>query len=107
VKRARRGDGSDETSEEEEDNLFSSTGGILAETRLRKQRTKIIQQGTLAIERLRDANQAIQTQEGGSGAIKTLAFHPSDKIPVLCVGSADRRVRLFNVSNIPYFQCIC
>ncbi|CAK5268602.1 unnamed protein product [Mycena citricolor] len=71
--------------------LFSSTVGILAS------RTKkgTLATGTLSIERLRDANQA----GSDSGEIKTLSFHPSAKIPLLCVGSADRRIRLFNIDG--------
>lgn len=69
--------------------LLSSTGGILDTTT----RSKTLTQGTLAIERLRDANQAAQSE----GEIKAVQFHPSPQIPVLMTASADRRVRLFNV----------
>lgn len=73
------------------DDLLSSTSGILAS----RSKKVALPSGTLSIERLRDANQA--SSGSGNGEIKTLTFHPSAKVPVLCVGSADRRVRLFNV----------
>lgn len=87
-------DGEDADVEE----LLSSTGGILASSQ-RKSRTTVLPAGTLSIERLRDANQA--AQGSASGEVKVVAFHPSDRVPVLCVGTADRRIRLFNVSNGP------
>ncbi|KAF7298031.1 Methyltransf-2 domain-containing protein [Mycena chlorophos] len=73
------------------DQLLSSTSGILA---ARSSKTTL-SSGELAIERLRDANQA----SAGHGEVKCLAFHPSPSVPVLCVGSADRRIRLFNVDG--------
>lgn len=76
------------------DELLSSTSGILAS----RSKKVALASGTLSIERLRDANQA--SSGSGSGEIKSLAFHPSAKVPVLCVGSADRRIRLFNVCPI-------
>jgi U3 small nucleolar RNA-associated protein 18 len=80
-----------EANDAEINDLFSSTGGIL----LSRSKNVSLPSVTLSIERLRDANQA--SSGSGSGEIKSLAFHPSPKVPVLCVGSADRRVRLFNV----------
>ncbi|KAJ7454836.1 WD40-repeat-containing domain protein [Mycena latifolia] len=74
------------------DELLSSTSGILS-----RSKTVALPSGTLSIERLRDANQA--SSGSGSGEVKSLAFHPSAKVPVLCVGSADRRVRLFNIDG--------
>jgi len=82
--------------------LLSSTTGILAVREKKRGGTVVLPAGTLAIERLRDANQA--AQGSGSGEVKVVAFHPSDKIPVLCVGTADRRVRLFNVSILRSFE---
>ena len=82
--------------------LLSSTTGILAVREKMRGGTAVLPAGTLAIERLRDANQA--AQGSGSGEVKVVAFHPSDKIPVLCVGTADRRVRLFNVSILWSFE---
>ena len=58
----------------------------------------MIPHGTLAIERVRDANQSVQGS--GSGEVRVLAFHPKPSVPVLCVATSDRRVRLFNVSYI-------
>ncbi|KAJ6612263.1 WD40-repeat-containing domain protein [Mycena sp. CBHHK59/15] len=78
------------------DELLSSTSGLLA-PRSRISRTAVLASGSLSIERLRDANQA--SAGSGTGEIKSLAFHPSARVPVLCVGSADRRVRLFNVDG--------
>lgn len=76
--------------------LLSSTAGILAPSQRKTRAGVVLPSGTLTIERLRDANQA--AQGSGSGEVKVVAFHPSDKVPVLCVGTADRRIRLFNVS---------
>ena len=79
--------------------LLSSTSGILAPSGRKSRVSPVLPSGTLSIERLRDANQAVQAS--GGGEIKVVAFHPSQQVPVLCVGSADRRVRLFNVSILP------
>jgi U3 small nucleolar RNA-associated protein 18 len=68
--------------------LFKSTNGI---TRVHKKGT--LPQGTLAIERLRDANQAAASE----GEVKVVRFHPSPQVPVLLTAGADRRARLFNV----------
>ena len=89
---------------EEEDgkgigDLLSSTSGILGEGKQRRKNV-VLPQGTLAIERVRDANQSVQGS--GSGDVRVLAFHPKPAVPVLCVATADRRIRLFNVS-LPYF----
>ncbi|KAJ7086042.1 WD40-repeat-containing domain protein [Mycena belliarum] len=75
------------------DELLSSTSAILAS----RSKKVALPSGILSIERLRDANQA--SSKSGNGEIKSLAFHPSAKVPVLCVGSADRRVRLFNIDG--------
>ncbi|KAF7330359.1 Methyltransf-2 domain-containing protein [Mycena venus] len=75
------------------DELLSSTSGILAS----RSKKVTLPSGTLSIERLRDANQAASGSR--CGEIKSLAFHPSAKVPVLSVGSADRRVRLFNIDG--------
>ncbi|KAK7032907.1 Methyltransf-2 domain-containing protein [Favolaschia claudopus] len=75
------------------DGLLSSTSALLAS----RPRKFTLPSGTVSIERLRDANQAVA--ESGCGEIKSLAFHPSAQVPVLCVGSADRRIRLFNVDG--------
>lgn len=84
---------------DEEDNvvesLLSSTTGILAEKPPKGRKHVVIPQGALSIERVRDANHSVQGS--GSGEVKVLTFHPKPSVPVLCVATADRRVRLFNV----------
>jgi U3 small nucleolar RNA-associated protein 18 len=70
------------------DTLVTSSGGILD----RKRRTRL-DPGVLAIERLRDANQAAQAE----GEVTALQFHPSPQVSMLLVASSDRRIRLFNV----------
>jgi U3 small nucleolar RNA-associated protein 18 len=70
------------------DTLVTSSGGILD----RKIRTRL-DPGVLAIERLRDANQAAQTE----GEVTALQFHPSPQVSMLLVSGSDRRIRLFNV----------
>ena len=75
-------------SDDEGEEMFASTAGILGGAprgRLAKE--------TLAIERLRDANHAAPAE----GAVKTVRFHPSPNVPLLMAASADRRVRLFTV----------
>ncbi|GLB36797.1 putative WD40 repeat-like protein [Lyophyllum shimeji] len=74
--------------------LLASTEGIVMK---RQRRNAVLPAGTLELERLRDANLAAQAS--GCGEVKVVAFHPSERVPVLCVGSADRRVRLFNVDG--------
>lgn len=82
----------DEKMQEDEDlnDLLGDTSGILGP------RPKKLASGTLAIERLRDANLAAPSE----GAIKAVQFHPSTQIPVLLTASEDRRLRFFNV-------CLC
>lgn len=75
------------------DDLLNSTSGIL---QARDTRSRVLPQGTLAVERLRDANQAAKCE----GAVHSVRFHPSPAIPVLLVAGADRRARIFNVSFI-------
>jgi len=67
----------------------------------KKRGAVVIPSGTLAIERVCDANQSVQ--DSGSGEVRVLAFHPKPDVPVLCVATAGRRVRLFNVSVSPFF----
>jgi U3 small nucleolar RNA-associated protein 18 len=64
----------------------------------KKRGAVVIPSGTLSIERVRDANQS--AQNSGSGEVRVLGFHPKPDVPVLCVATADRRVRLFNVSSL-------
>lgn len=93
AKRRRSSSSGSEVEDQDEDSvhdLFNSTTGILG-TLIR---SRTLPKGTLAIERLRDANQAAQSE----GEVKTVRFHPSPQVPVLMTASADRRVRLFNVS---------
>ena len=87
-----------ETEEEQENvnDITSSTAGIL-KTKTKK-RAVVVPSGTLSIERIRDANQSVQNS--GSGDVRVLSFHPKPDVPVLCVATADRRIRLFNVSSI-------
>ncbi|KAK7056381.1 U3 snoRNP protein [Paramarasmius palmivorus] len=73
--------------------LLSSSSGVL---RFKKSK-RVLQAGTIDIARLRDANQ--DAQQAACGDIKSLAFHPSPMVPVLAVGSKDRRVRLYNVDG--------
>jgi U3 small nucleolar RNA-associated protein 18 len=80
--------------------LLSSTTGILGVENRKGRKNVVLPQGTLAIERVRDANQSVQGS--GSTDVRVLAFHPKPAVPVLCVATADRRIRLFNVS-LPYF----
>lgn len=88
-KRRRSAASSDEESLLDDDmpNLLASTGGILGP------RPKTLPQGTLSIERLRDANLSARSE----GAIKAVQFHPSTQVPVMLTASEDRRLRLFNV----------
>ncbi|TDL22343.1 WD40 repeat-like protein [Rickenella mellea] len=85
---------------EDMETLLASSGGIVAE----RKGGKLLAKGTLAIERLRDANQSARAE----GDIKALAFHPSPKVPVLMVASGDRRLKLFNVDGHtnPHLQTI-
>jgi U3 small nucleolar RNA-associated protein 18 len=70
------------------DTLLTSSGGILG-----RQRRAHLESGVLAIERLRDANQAAQAE----GEVTATQFHPSSQVSMLLVASSDRRIRLFNV----------
>jgi U3 small nucleolar RNA-associated protein 18 len=93
------GTGEDEEEEENVNDIITSTAGILNDkTKMKKRGAVVIPSGTLSIERVRDANQSVQ--DTGSGEIRVLGFHPKPDVPVLCVATADRRVRLFNVSFI-------
>ncbi|PPQ68341.1 hypothetical protein CVT25_007590 [Psilocybe cyanescens] len=77
--------------------LLSSTTGVLAERKKKGKKPVVLPQGTLVIERVRDANQSVQSS--GSGEVRMLAFHPKPAVPVLCVATADRRIRLFNIDG--------
>ncbi|CAA7266393.1 unnamed protein product [Cyclocybe aegerita] len=77
--------------------LLTSTTGILVEAKKRARQNVVLPQGTLGIERVRDANQSVQSSS--SGDVRVLAFHPKPAVPVLCVATADRRIRLFNIDG--------
>ena len=70
------------------DALLTSSGGILGP----RSRTRL-DSGVLAVERLRDANQAAPAE----GEVTASQFHPSPQVSMLLVTSSDRRIRLFNV----------
>lgn len=95
-KRRRPSRSSDEESllEDNLPELLTSTAGIIGP------KSKTLPQGTLAIERLRDANLSAPSE----GAIKAVQFHPSAQVPVMLTASEDRRLRLFNVSTL--IQCV-
>ena len=72
------------------DALLAGTGSVLA-----GRRAKVLPHGTIAIERLRDANLSAKAE----GEIKVVQFHPSPQVPVLLTASSDRRLRLYNVRD--------
>ncbi|KAJ3565861.1 hypothetical protein NP233_g7370 [Leucocoprinus birnbaumii] len=94
---AQDSDGAEDVFAEEKRNLFTSTTGILKAVERRRKGAVVLPSGTLSIERLRDVN--LSTQGSASGEVKVAAFHPSDRVPILCVGTSDRRVRLYNVDG--------
>lgn len=69
--------------------ILSATDAVLDS----KGKNKRLESGTLAIERLRDANQAA----AADGSVKSVHFHPSPTVPVLLAASSDRMARMFNV----------
>ncbi|KAF9269142.1 WD40 repeat-like protein [Marasmius fiardii PR-910] len=92
------GDGHDLQEDQEDDqtdiqHLLTSTSGVLHPKKVKR----ALQRGTIDIARLRDANQ--DAQDAACGDIKSLAFHPSLMVPVLAVGSKDRRVRLYTIDG--------
>ena len=99
----RRSSLSDETSSDDgveddqgdSDPLLTSTGGILG-----RPKSGTLSQGTLSIERLRDANISARSE----GAVKAVQFHP--KLPVLLAAGEDRRLKLFNVSLFAVFLVV-
>ncbi|KAJ7590580.1 WD40-repeat-containing domain protein [Mycena floridula] len=93
-KKSKQAEGEEEADGEDVvKSLLNSTSGIISRSKSRA----VLAAGTISMERLRDANQS--TQGSGSGEIKCLAFHPSPQVPVLCVGTSDRRVRLYNIDG--------
>jgi U3 small nucleolar RNA-associated protein 18 len=89
----------DDAEENDVAGLISSTTGILGAAK----KSSVLAQGTLRIERLRDANQSA----GADGSIKTVQFHPSPHVPVLLTASSDRRLSLFNVRVILLIFTAC
>ncbi|KAF5347039.1 hypothetical protein D9758_011627 [Tetrapyrgos nigripes] len=94
------GDGEEDHVEDEDvdidmEDLLGSTSGILS----RPSRSSILSAGTINVERLRDVNISAQHAGSGCGDVKSLAFHPSERVPVLAVGSEDRRVRVYNIDG--------
>jgi len=85
------------------DDLLTTTNGIVRE-RTGARGKVLLPQTTLSIERVRDANHSVQ--DTSSGEVRVVSFHPKPSVPVLCVATADRRVRLFNVS-LDYFLHLC
>ncbi|KAI9460126.1 WD40 repeat-like protein [Lactarius psammicola] len=83
-------DGDDDVGGLDLDTLVTSSGGILGHRR----RTRL-DPGVLAIERLRDANQAAQAE----GEVNAIQFHPSPQVSMLLIASSDRRIRLFNIDG--------
>ena len=65
---SRKVDELDDDDEGDLDSILASSGGILA-----RSKSGTLAQGTLSIERLRDANISARSE----GAVKTLQFHPS------------------------------
>ncbi len=64
-------------------------------------------QGSIDIQRLRNANQQHPTTgkkeaEGAGRGVVDVAWHPSSRVGVLAVAGGDRRVRFFNVSYLSY-----
>ena len=72
--------------------LLRDASGILSNDGKKKS----LQSGSIAIERLRDANHAALSE----GSIASARFHPSPSVPVMMTASNDRRLRLFTVSDI-------
>ncbi|KAF8880911.1 WD40-repeat-containing domain protein [Gymnopilus junonius] len=77
--------------------MLASTKGLLADSKKKGRKHVVLPQGTLNLERVRDANQSVQGS--GSGEVRALAFHPKPAVPVMCVATADRRIRLFHIDG--------
>lgn len=100
------GEESQESEEEDSEgvqDLVNTTTGILTNGKRRTGTKVVLPPEQLSIERLRDANQSVQ--QSNCGRVKVVAFHPSEQVPVLCVGTTDRRIRLFNVRFTVPFGC--
>ena len=78
---------------EDEDVLLPSTNKVFADSRRTTRKGEVkLARDILSIERLRDANQSVQNS--GSGEVRVATFHPSTSASILCVATADRRIRL-------------
>lgn len=100
------GEGEDGIEEEGDggiQNLLTTTSGLLAERRKHGKQNVVLRQEELAIERVRDPNHSVQSST--SGEVRVVSFHPKPAVPVLCVATADRRVRLFHVRFHFYLLC--
>ncbi|THU92609.1 hypothetical protein K435DRAFT_209003 [Dendrothele bispora CBS 962.96] len=113
VKKAKsiRSQGEENDSEDEDDDadksfdmqtLLNSTSGIVSK---RSTKSLILPTGTINIERLRDANISFQ-DSGGCGDIRSLVFHPSDRVPVLAVGNEDRRLVSMQITGSTWLVAI-
>lgn len=80
----------------EVDDDLPATNRVFSDTRRTRKGEVKLPRDSLNIERLRDVNQA--TQNSGSGEVRVATFHPNPSASILCVATADRRIRLFNVS---------
>ncbi|KZT24383.1 WD40 repeat-like protein [Neolentinus lepideus HHB14362 ss-1] len=100
AKRRRTSVSGDESENEVVEDLLTSTNGILSAGK----KSRGLPQGTLAIERLRDANITAKAE----GEVKTVQFHPSPRIPIMLTASTDRRLRLFNIDghSNPHLQTL-
>ena len=102
---ASSGEESQEGGEEEEvHDLVSTTAGILTKGKKRTGARVVLPPEQLSVERLRDANQSVQ--QTNCEKVKVVAFHPSEQVPVLCVATTDRRIRLFNVRPTTFFRVV-
>jgi len=77
--------------EEEEVEGAEDLNSLLASTRSLTQASRALPPTTLAITRLKDANLV----EPSRSPIRALAWHPRPGVGVICVGSADARLRFF------------
>ena len=100
------GEEGQEGGEEEEDvhDLVNTTAGILTKGKKRTTTRVVLPPEQLSVERLRDANQSVQ--QTNCDKVKVVAFHPSEQVPVLCVATTDRRIRLFNVRSTTFFRVV-
>lgn len=80
--------------------LLSSTASFLDATENRGP----LPPGFIDIQRLENANAKNPTapakKAGSSAGVVDFAWHPSPRIPVMAVAGGDRRVRMFNVSEL-------